>query len=142
MAVLMNSAVNTIAIVNTRTAQSCGGNPSHRPITTIRLATTEWIQAFCWVWSTCHQPRKACPKAAMRERMNSLNDIILLESELDRARVFPVSRPALSTSGLFLRPGRDRVRANAALRAQPAIALPIQAGALLHRPVPGREGSR
>src|SRR5258705_11527815 len=109
MAVLMNSAVNTMAIVNTMTAQSSGFNPTHSPTITTVVAKTEWIQVLCCVLSTCHQPRKACPNAAIREVMNVLNDmIILLEFGFDPARVFPGSRLALSTCGLLLPLQRDR----------------------------------
>src|SRR5215208_3106302 len=142
MAVLMNSAVKTIAIVNTMMAQSSGFNLTHRPTAITRAATIEWIQALCWVLSTYHQPRKACPNAAMREVRNVLNDIILLEFGCDRARVLRGSRPGPSTCGLFLQCPRGRIQANARRRGQPKVALPLQADALPPLPAPGREGSR
>src|SRR5690349_23845446 len=122
MAVLINSAVKTMAMVSTITAQSSGFNPTHSPIMITTVANTEWIQALCWVRSTCHQPRKACPKAAMREVMNVLSDIILLEFEFGPARVLPGSRLALSTCGPFLRPLHDRGPLNARRRGPPEVA--------------------
>src|SRR5215212_2730412 len=142
MAVLMNSAVNTMAMVSTITAQSNGFKPTHSPTRITAVAKMEWIQALCCVLSTYHQPRKACPNAAMREVRNVLNDIILLEFGCDRARVLRGSRPGPSTCGLFLQCPRGRIQANARRRGQPKVALPLQADALPPLPAPGREGSR
>src|SRR4026208_410931 len=142
MAVLMNSAVKTMAMVNTMTAQSRGFNPTHSPIRITMVAKTEWIQALCWVFSTCHQPRKACPKAAMREVMNVLSVIILLEFGFGPARVFPGSRLALSTCGLFLPPPHDRDQLNARRRGRPEVAPEIPVGARLSPPAFGHAGSR
>src|SRR5258705_10817397 len=127
MAVLINSAVNTMAIVKTMTAQSSGFNPTHSPTVITAVAKIEWIQALCCVLSTCHQPRKACPNAAMREVMNILNDmIILLEFGFGPARVFPGSRLGLSTCGLFLPPRHDRDQLNARRRGRPEVAPPLR----------------
>src|SRR5689334_1744615 len=142
MAVLMNSAVKTMAMVSTITAQSSGFNPTHSPMRITTVANTEWIQALCWVLKTCHQPRKACPKAAMRETMNVFSDIILLEFGFGPAQVLPGSRLALSTCGLFLPPGHDRGLVNARRRGRPEVALPLRANARLPLPAPGRAGSR
>src|SRR5689334_12028899 len=142
MAVLMNSAVKTMAMVSTITAQSSGFNPTHNPMRITTVAKTEWIQALCWVRSTCHQPRKACPKAAMREVTNVLRDIILLEFGFGPARVLPELRLALSTCGLFLLRPHDRGPLNARRRERPEVALPLRENARLTPPVPGRAGSR
>src|SRR5215213_11424238 len=142
MAVLMNSAVNTMAMVNTMTAQSSGFNPTQSPTITTVVAKTEWIQALCCVLSTYHQPRKACPNAAMREVRNVLNDIILLEFGCDRARVLRGSRLEPSTCGLFLHFPRDHIQANARRRGRPKVALPLRADALPQLPVPAPGGSR
>src|SRR5919199_5412993 len=119
----MNSAVKTMAMVNTITAQSSGFKPIQRPTRMTRVANTEWIQALCCVLNTCHQPRKACPKAAMREVMNVLSDIILLlEFGFGLAQAFPESRLAPSTCGLFLPVPHDRGQLNARRREPPEVA--------------------
>src|SRR5215211_7932405 len=142
MAVLMNSAVNTIAMVSTITAQSNGFNPNHRPTMITEVANREWIQALCWVFSTYHQPRKACPNAAMRELTNVLSDIILLESGFFQARDVPKSRLVLSTCGPFLQRPHGHARANARRRERPKVALPIRVDDPRCLPVPVREGWR
>src|SRR5688572_33111955 len=77
MAVFRNSAMNTMAIVNTSIAQSRAVSFNHNPRINTVIATAVCIQALCWVLSTYHQPRKACPNAAMRERMKDLMVMVI-----------------------------------------------------------------
>lgn len=77
-AVLMNSAVQTSAMVSNNTAQSRIGKRNQKATSTTSVVTIAWIQALRWVRTTYHQPRKAFRKACAREtkkvRILSMHD--------------------------------------------------------------------
>lgn len=66
-AVLMNSAVQTMAIAMMINAQSYRFKPNHSDTPITAMLTTAWIQALRWVRMTYHQPPKAYRKESERD---------------------------------------------------------------------------
>ena len=66
-AVLMNSAVQTSAMVNSSAAQSLVDTWSHHAISKTSMEANACSHALCWVRTTYHKPRNAFLKACARE---------------------------------------------------------------------------
>ena len=69
-AVLRNSAIQTMAMVTIKIAQSRKTSSSQKAIKITTTVATAWIQAFCCVLITCHQPTSAFLKLVNLDRKN------------------------------------------------------------------------